>query len=208
MQITVKLSGTSLAAYADQLTKMGSAGRETMARALNEGGDRTRTAVRRALQAQMNTKSYGAVVKATSSKVASAGSLAYVIKGQGRGLPIKEFPTRYSKSKGAMVRWDPRKHYLLQPRNAAGQFGPIPAGDFPPGVISEPWAVTHAFKRSFVNAKGEPVAMRGSGRSIRRLYGPNPGKEIVKDQSLATFEQGVVAFIEPIITKRLLALLP
>lgn len=58
------------------------------------------------------------------------------------------------------------------------------------GVVASPWRVTHAFKRSFVDDKGIfraglPGQKRGKGR---KLYGAALWKEIIKDQTLRTFE--------------------
>jgi len=208
MKIVVKLSGTSLVSYASRLDEMAAQLPSKVASALNEGGERTRTIVRKALWTQMNTKAYGPIVEATGSKSASAGSLAYQIFAQGRGLPITDFPTTYARSKAAQLRWDPRKHYLLQGRDEHGRFSAIPDQDYGAGVTSTPWAVVHAFARSFVR-NGVPLAMRGAGsKRTRRLYGPNPGKELPKGESLASFEASVRGIVEPIISKRLLNLLP
>ncbi len=65
-----------------------------MAEGLNEGGDKVRTQVRRDLKEQMNVKKYGAITSRTPSRKASPGNLRYEIQGEGKGLPIEEFPVR------------------------------------------------------------------------------------------------------------------
>jgi len=76
-------------------------------------------------------------------------------------------------------------------------------------VTAMPWAVSHTFKRSFMtSARGLLRARTTSKRlPIRSLRGPNPGKEIVKDQSLAAFESGVSGRLEPMVQRALTKLL-
>ena len=92
----------------------------------------------------------------------------------------------------------------------------LPIKDFPvsasPGgpVTAMPWGVSHTFTRSFKTTKaGRLLARRGASRlPVRSLRGPSPAKELVKAESLATFEAAVPAIVEPTIMRRLVRLMP
>jgi hypothetical protein len=74
------------------LADLAARSRKAMAEGLNEGGDKVRTQVRRDLKEQMNVKKYGAITSRTPSHKAGPGNLRYEIHGEGKGLPIDEFP--------------------------------------------------------------------------------------------------------------------
>lgn len=177
MRIEVKLSGAGIDQFASKVAALGASAPTEMARGLNDAGDKVRTQVRRALKVQMGVTKYGIVVDATSSIPARPGGLVYKITGDGKGLPIKDFPV------------------------SASPGGPVTA---------MPWGVAHTFQRSFVSSrKGRLLARRTSARfPIRGLRGPSPAKELVKDQSLATFEAAVPAIVEPTVMARLARLMP
>ncbi len=77
-------------------------------------------------------------------------------------------------------------------------------------VVAMPWGVPHEFKRSFRTTRtGRLLARRTDARlPVRSLRGPSPSKELVKGQSLATFEQAVPGIVEPVIIRRLARLMP
>lgn len=199
--------GSALHDYAAALMQLGQKGQTELARGLTEGGLKVRTQVRRALREQTGVRAAGSITKRTTSKSATPGSLEFRISGWGKGIPIKEFPTRYSRSKRAMVRWSPREHWKIQERDADGRFGAMPEVN-EAGVSARVWTSWHAFQRSFVTPRG-PRAMRpGTKRQLRQLYGPAIPKEITVDKSLQTFMTGVNVLIEPILARRLNAMLP
>lgn len=206
MEIRISLNSGPISQFSSALRSFPSRANTELKRGLNEGGDKLRTLVRRSLKQQVNLKSYGTVVSHTWTKGAGA-DLTYTIGASGKGLPIDLFPTRYSSSPRAAIRWSPKDHWKLQPRNSQGQFGPL-ADDTSAGVTSNVWNVAHPFKRSFVHPRKGAVAIRPGSRSIRALYGASLPKEITKDQSAATFETGVRSVVEPIIVKRLGRLMP
>ena len=78
------------------------------------------------------------------------------------------------------------------------------------GVWSDPWGNGRVFARSFQQRrKGGLVARRGPDRfPLQSLRGPSLAKELVKGQSLDTWQSGVAAFVAPAIVKRLRKLLP
>jgi len=71
------------------------------------------------------------------------------------------------------------------------------------GVWSDPWGQGRVFARSF-RSGGKLRARRGSARfPVRSLLGPSPAKELVKDETKATFENAGRTIILPIIARRL-----
>lgn len=77
------------------LEKVADGNLQPLKEGLYEGGDKVRTRVRRALRVQTN------VTKAASinTRVLSVrAGLSYIIKGEGKGIPIKEFPVNASGS--------------------------------------------------------------------------------------------------------------
>lgn len=190
-------------------------GRMLLKEALNAGGDKTRTVIRKTLRQQMNTRTQGVVNKAVPSK-RSGADLIYVIKGTGKGLPIKEFPTRFSRSSKIRNRWSRRDHWKVQPRMRGGRFGAIPATlDEKSEVSSTVWNAQHVFKRSFMGDDGigrarlRPQLWKDTAKKgqIRRLYGASPAKEIIKDQSLESFNDAIDGIIRPAIEAKLIRLL-
>jgi hypothetical protein len=173
--IDVVYDGRGTLAFIIGSTRLaGPAGIRVMRQTLSGAGDKTRTAVRRALRDQMGVKRYGTIVAHTRSYMHSGG-LAYSFEGSGKGLPIEEFPVR------------------------AG------AG----GVVASPWRVSRLFKRSFVKAGGGYRARLGRSRfPIRKLYGPAPAKEVVKDEALATFLRVGPAEVARILPLRMARLIP
>jgi hypothetical protein len=177
-------------------------------RALHEGvraaGDKVRTVVRKTLHKQMGTKKYGMIVKATRSYIPAP--MSYAIDGAGKGLPITDFPVKGSKA--ASVRWSPKEHWRLQKRSKDGRFGAMKAGN-DAGVTGRPWSVVHRFARSYQDGEGVfrahlPGKKKGKGR---RLFGPSPAKEIIKDATAAAFERDGPRELETQIGKRLARIL-
>lgn len=197
MQVTV--SG-SLATILAPLQNLPEKAQRAMREGLQEGGNKVRTKVRKALQKQMGVTKYGVIVSNTTGTIANAG-LNYIIRGTGKGLPIENFPVK-GKAAGGADRWSRRRHYLLQGRDGRGRFGKLK--DTPDEVTASPWAVSRTFKRSFVGGGGYRAAIPHGGKfRIRKLYGPSVAKEIVKDASLASFQASVRIDVAPAIEKRL-----
>ena len=206
MEIEISLKGAAVDGWARAFREMPSKAKREFSNGLSDGGLKLRTQVRLALRAEMSTRTAAPINMRTPSKL-DRGNLTFTIMGVGKGLPINAFPLRLSRSKRAMVRWSPRQHWRLQPRDAAGKFGAIQ--DTPEAAVSATlWGSVHAFQRSFVGPRG-PRAVRGGDKGrIRQLYGPAVSKELVRDQSLIAFRRGVAEIIEPSIARRLAALVP
>lgn len=204
MQVIVSGSLANLIAPFDRLVE---GGLEPLGEALQKGGEKTRTQMRRALKGQTNVKTYGTIVAHVTGKRAG---LAYTITGRGKGLPIREFPVRVSRSRRQWVRWSPREHWRLQKRNASGQFGALPDISEAGEVNAVPWGVGRTFKRSFAMPDGRlRQAVKGGKRGwkLHALFGPSIAKEIVKDEALATFYRSVETDIVPAVERRLMSLL-
>lgn len=209
VDIIVHADVSALGLMIDKLEKAGGTNiRAQLARGLNDAGNLVRTDVRRSMRKQMNVKRYGVIVSSTETIKAGAAGLTYIVKTNQKGLPIEEFPVRYSRSKKAMVRWSPREHWRLQKRAKTGQFGKIVEPKIGRGITAMSWGAAHAFQRSYVDPKKGPVMVRkAGGKSTRRLFGPAPNIELTTGSSLASFEAGVPTHVEPFISKRLAKLL-
>jgi len=170
-----------LATLADQLPRAEREG-------LKEGGDLTRTLIRRTLRSQMNAKRQGVINSHTSGGL--AGDKLYIIRGTGKGLPITEFPVKGGK--------EMHGDWRDQPRLAHGRFGPLPDTA---GVVAQPWGNVHKFYRSF-RKNGQFMSRRANGK-LQHLNGPSVAKEIGKDQSAAAFEGQAAQNVERCIIRRI-----
>ena len=86
----------------------------------------------------------------------------------------------------------------------------IPIAEFPvsvtsKGVDAKTWGVDHLFKRSFSEGgTGKLRARVGTARfPIRKLYGPNLGKELVGPEVQRVFASATAEIVPPIIAKHL-----
>lgn len=71
-------------------------------------------------------------------------------------------------------------------------------------VEADVWGVEHVFKRSFFSPSGAPRARLTIKRKpIRRLFGPNLAKEMLKGGMVDLFHASVVRNVGPVLTKRL-----
>lgn len=166
--------------------------------------------VRQALREQTRLKAR-IVSGATKGYVPSGERGVYQISATGKGPYIAGVEgVRGSKRDG--VRWSPRLHWKAQGRDGKGRFTALPKDDGKGAVSAMSWGVAHNFKRSFVNANGKFVAAlpgaEGKRVGIRMLRGPAPWKELVKDQTLATFEAKAPALMDREVGIKLARLLP
>lgn len=158
-----------------------------IAEGLNEGGDKVRTQVRRAMREQTGllrlksvTSREGNIRATIPAGAAPAGvhlafGLAYTIIY--RGKPATK-PDEFKKS---------------VKRGPGG------------GVTVWLWGVAHKFKRSFQQKFKGGLRMRlgGPREPIRGFDGPNLAKEAVKGQVAATFQAQAATLVRPAIEKRL-----
>ena len=76
----------SLATITAPMQNLASGADRAMREGLYEGGDKVRTRVRRALKVQTNVKAYGSITQRVPSVRAG---LTYIIRGEGKGMPIE-----------------------------------------------------------------------------------------------------------------------
>ena len=79
----------SLATITAPMQNLASGADRAMREGLYEGGDKVRTRVRRALKVQTNVKAYGSITQRVPGVRAG---LTYIIRGEGKGMPIELFP--------------------------------------------------------------------------------------------------------------------
>jgi hypothetical protein len=134
-----------------------------IARGLNQGGDKARTQIQRALQQQTGLLRYGSVTQRVRTRRAFPGQFAYILIG-----------SSYPSTKPDEFRF----------KATTGPGG---------GVTIDLWGTPHRLARSFVikGRPVGPGALRariGAPRKpIRGFDGPNIAKELIKDRSAAAF---------------------
>jgi hypothetical protein len=153
---------------------MSAAMHQAEARGLNEGGDKVRTAVQRALWRQTSVKNYRSITSRVRTTRAFEGSLSYTIIATGKGIPIREFPVRLT---GAGV--------VAQVWGVAHQFQRSFGEKDHPGV------------------EGFRARLGASRLPIRKFYGPALPKELGKGESANAFYRAASEFVPPAILKHL-----
>src|SRR3989442_1205247 len=94
-RLTLQAAGSLVEVEAPLKLLSSPAGKRVLIQGLREGGDKTRTKVRRALKDQMGVLRYATIVKSTWGGLgAGFETPTYLIRGDGKGLPITEFPVR------------------------------------------------------------------------------------------------------------------
>ncbi len=150
-----------------------------LARGINEGGDKVRTQVQRALKTQTGVTKYASVTSRMKDSGrgwnrAAPGKLIYAIVATGKGIPIREFPV----------------------------------ADTGHGIDAKTWGVDHLFRRSFAIKGRGPAGFRarlGDKRfPIRKLYGPSLPKELTKGDAVQVFHATAQRFVPPAVMKHLL----
>jgi hypothetical protein len=172
---SIQIDSSDLKRLIRQLDRVQAKLPQAVARGLNEGGDKVRTQVQRALQKQTSLVRYGSVTKRVRTARAFPGGLSYSIVVSGKP-PTKpaEFRVRVTPGKGG-------------------------------GVTIWMWGVAHKFKRSFQQAIKGGLRMRlDSARlPIRGFDGPNLAKEAVKDEAEKAFFETTATQLAPIVEKSL-----
>ena len=158
-----------------------------IAQGLNEGGDKVRTQVRRAMREQTGLLRLNSVTRRERNIRAFATGLAPKSGvGPSRGASL-DYVIVYSGKPATK----PEEFKLKVTTGPGG------------GVTVWLWNVAHKIKRSFA-LHGKPMMRRfGPRKPIRGLDGPNLAVEAVKGQVAATFEAQAAALVPPMIEKRL-----
>jgi len=161
---------------------------QAIARGLNEGGDKVRTQVQRALQKQTGLVRYASVTSRIRTARAFPGQAdaSAVAKGSAAGQGMQ-----YQ----IIVTGKPTKRNEFKWKVTTGKGG---------GVTIWMWGKEHKFKRSF-QLLGTGLRMRTTGPRfpIRGFDGPNLAKEAVKDEAAHAFFKGAGEFVGPAIEKHL-----
>jgi hypothetical protein len=173
---TIQIDSSDLKRLIRDLDRMQAKLPQAIARGLNEGGDKMRTQVQRALQEQTSLVRYGSVTKRVRTARAFPGALSYslVVAGKPPTKPA-EFRTRVTTGPGG-------------------------------GVTIIMWGVIHKFKRSFQQKYRLGLRARlGAARDkIRGFDGPNLAKEAVKDRAAAAFFDTTASVVAPIVEKQIM----
>ena len=149
---------------------------QAIARGLNEGGDRVRTQVQRALHKQSGLVKDGSVTKRARTAPAFPANMNYsiIVSGKPATKPT-EFRTRVTTGPGG-------------------------------GVTIWLWNRAHKFKRSFQQKLKGGLRMRldAARLPVRGFDGPNRAEEAVKDQTAEAFFRTTAAVVAPIVEKHLM----
>ena len=100
---TISIDSSDLKRLGRDLERVQAKLPQAIARGLNEGGDRVRTQVQRALQKQTSLVKYASVTSRVRTVRAFDGSLSYAIVVDGRPTKIGEFKTRVTTGPGGGV---------------------------------------------------------------------------------------------------------
>jgi hypothetical protein len=165
----IRIDSRALKQLADRMGRMHGDGRlhRAISEGLREGGDKTRTAVRRALKAQTGVKAYKSITSRTRS-YADDGGLRYTIVGTGKGMKIEEFPVKITRGAGGGVVSAPwaagrkfKRSFVIKGRGIEGALARTTNKRFP----------------------------------VRKFYGPSVAKEIGQGQSASAFFAGAETFV-------------
>jgi hypothetical protein len=164
-----------MASYGKALARLsGAEAHKVMARAINYEGKKAFTVVKRALAKQTSIPRdlINAGTRFKPAGVAAGNALEAAIIGTGRELPLSKFGARQFKAGVRAKVWGKLETFR-------GQFmGPRP------GVIA-------------AKLKGRTWVRRSKARlPIKQTYGPSIPKELVKDQTAATFQAAVPSIVD------------
>lgn len=160
-----------------------------IAQGLNEGGDKVRTQVRKAMREQTGL-----------TKLKSITSRERGIRAFATGLAPK---SGIGPSRGASL--DYTIIYMGKPNTKPAEFKTQVETGPGGGVTVYMWNKAHKFKRSFQQKNKGGLRMRigGPRMPIRSFDGPNLAKEALKDQVAATFLEQAAVLVPPMIEKRI-----
>ena len=205
--VTFRIDAPSVAKFEKSIQR-------AVARGLNEGGDKVRTQVQRALKKQTGVSKYssitsristtraypqfmaGAIGSNLGSGFSSYGSLSYQIIAKGSGIPIKEFPVHLVDGAVDAKTWGVdhvfKRSFEIKGRGIEGARARILNPDFAPGT-----------KRYIKTKTGKTVDTKWR---LRRLYGPSLPKEMLRGdgETLAAFRASVPLFVPPAVLRHLI----
>lgn len=178
--LEIEIGIADFQAFSALFRQVGNQAPHAIRRAINWTGDKARTQVVRQLAKQTGAK-YGAVRRATLTKRANYGNLAYRIIAFGGFLSLKEFGARQRRDGVSAAPWGKRtvfRHAFIS--SAMGG---------------------HVFVRELVAGK------RVGRLPVRQLWGPAIPREMLRGETKEAFSKTVEASLEPRLEHELLALL-
>ncbi len=175
----IKVDARGLEVLVKEIERMQRAIPAAIARGLNEGGDKVRTATQRALKTQTGLLRYGSVTSRVRTRRAFAGPggvSSYEIIVNGKPTKMFEFKTQVTKGAGG-------------------------------GVTAYLWNKAHKFKRSF-EGSGSIAGMlkmrtEGPRTPLRSFDGPNMAKEAIKDDAAKAFYETAETAVPAAVAKHL-----
>lgn len=191
-------------------------------RGVVDAGRKTKTQVQRSVHRQMATKNYGFVVANTrgTPKQAELAYEIYALKGGQRielykglkalaagGMAAARMNLGRQSGEGGLVRsgvWNSPRTFKRSFSQNGGFFALLPASAGK-GRSTAPKALWTFGKKGNQprGAGGRFAASSTTYGPIRRLYGPSLMKELIKDQSLATFQTVGPKLLEEKVMKRM-----
>jgi hypothetical protein len=164
----VRIDGSDISRLGRDFAKIQARLPKAIARGLNQGGERVRTSVQRALKERTNVKAYKSITSRMRTTRAYEASLTYQIIATGKGIPIEEFPLTVVK----------------------GQGGGVDAKTW--GVDH---LFKRSFREKFT---GKLRARTSSSRvPIRKLYGPALPKELGAGEITSLFYSAAAELVPP-----------
>lgn len=176
MSLSIKIDARELKKLVAGIERLQKQIPAAIARGLNEGGDKVRTQVQRALKEQTGVIRYASVTSRVRTARAFAGQadVGTSAKGSGVGAGMSYQIIVSGKP--------PTKPLEFRTSVTTGPSG---------GVTVWMWGKAHKFKRSFQGSgkiAGQlKMRMIGPRLPLRSFDGPNMAKEAVKDKSAETF---------------------
>jgi hypothetical protein len=190
--VSVSIDSSDLKKLVRQLERMQAKIPQAVARGLNEGGDKVRTQVQRALQRQTSLVRYSSVTSRVRT-IRAFGEGAAPKSGIG---PMRPGSLSYS----IVVTGKPTKPPEFKTRVVKGPGG---------GVIMLVWNSPHKFRRSFQISSGAGAGalkarLSKKRKPLRGFDGPNLAKEAVRDESAKAFFETTASAVAPAIEKHLM----
>lgn len=121
----------------------------------------------------------------------------------------KQAGVKYGKAKGVIVSRQAmgsgNGEYQIIARDVTLSLKEFAPKQTAKGVAAKPWAVRRVFPHTFFGPGGHVYVRQGADRlPIKKLWGPNIPKEMVKDQAEATFYRVSQEMLGPAVEKWLM----
>jgi hypothetical protein len=192
--ISLRIDASELRKMSRDLARLQAQLPQAIARGINEGGDKTRTQVQRALQKQSSLvrynsvtsrvrtmRAYGSGEPRTGIGPVGQGNLSYAIIVSGKATKPSEFKVKVTRGPGG-------------------------------GVSMLIWGSWHKFRRSFQIAgatgfAGLRARLGPAREKLRSFDGPNLAKEATKGEVATVFFESVAAFVPAAVAKQIARIL-